>query len=70
VGLGGEIRSVTYSSLRLKEAVKLGFKKAIIPEGNVKDNKELRNSEIFSFSNLKEVFKFLSNETQTYGTPA
>jgi len=62
VGLGGEIRSVTYSSLRLKEALKLGFKKAIIPENNVKDAKEIEGLKLFPFGSLKEVFKFLWKE--------
>jgi len=62
VGLGGEIRSITHSSLRIKEASKLGFKKIVIPEGNIKDNKELKNIELIPFGNLKESFKFLWKE--------
>ena len=67
VGLGGEIRSVTNSSLRLKEAAKLGFKKAIIPERNIRDNKDLKNLELYPFSGLRESFQFLwkSNEDAT-----
>jgi len=33
VGLGGQIRPVSQMELRLKEAAKLGFKRAIIPKG-------------------------------------
>ena len=33
VGLGGQIRPVSQLELRLKEAAKLGFKRAIIPKG-------------------------------------
>ena len=33
VGLGGQVRLVSQMELRLKEAAKLGFKKAIIPKG-------------------------------------
>ena len=36
VGLSGEIRAVTQTELRLKEAEKLGFKKAILPKGSSK----------------------------------
>jgi DNA repair protein RadA/Sms len=32
VGLGGQVRSVSQLELRLKEAVKLGFKRAIVPK--------------------------------------
>lgn len=33
VGLGGQVRAVSQLELRLKEAAKLGFKRAIIPRG-------------------------------------
>ncbi|MDD5291955.1 MAG: DNA repair protein RadA [Candidatus Omnitrophica bacterium] len=62
VGLGGEIRSVTSLSLRLKESVKLGFKKAIIPQGNTKDAKETVDLKLYPFGSLREVFKFLWKE--------
>jgi len=34
IGLNGEVRAVTNLERRLKEAVKMGFKTAIIPQGN------------------------------------
>ncbi|GMO67740.1 MAG: DNA repair protein RadA [Endomicrobiia bacterium] len=37
VGLSGEIRSVVLAAERIFEAEKLGFKKAIIPSGNLKN---------------------------------
>ncbi|WP_017298340.1 DNA repair protein RadA [Nodosilinea nodulosa] len=33
VGLGGQVRPISQLELRLKEAVKLGFKRAIVPKG-------------------------------------
>ena len=36
VGLGGEVRSVNQIEIRLKEAQRLGFKKAVIPKDNAK----------------------------------
>ncbi len=33
VGLGGQVRSVSQMELRLKEAAKLGFERAIVPKG-------------------------------------
>ena len=33
VGLGGQVRPVSQLELRLREAAKLGFKRAIIPKG-------------------------------------
>ncbi len=37
VGLGGEIRTVSQLDLRLKEAAKLGFERAIVPKNNLKN---------------------------------
>ncbi len=34
VGLGGQVRSVSQMELRLKEAAKLGFQRAIVPKGH------------------------------------
>jgi DNA repair protein RadA/Sms len=36
VGLGGEVRAVNQVEKRLKEATKLGFKRAVISEQNFK----------------------------------
>lgn len=35
VGLGGQVRPVSQLEMRLKEAAKLGFKRAIVPKGQV-----------------------------------
>ena len=37
VGLGGEIRTVSQLDLRLKEAAKLGFERAVVPKNNLKN---------------------------------
>jgi DNA repair protein RadA/Sms len=34
VGLAGEIRATSQSSLRLREAAQMGFTRCIVPEGN------------------------------------
>ena len=36
VGLGGEIRPVTHVERRIREAAKLGFRRVIFPEYNLK----------------------------------
>jgi DNA repair protein RadA/Sms len=41
VGLGGQVRSVSQMELRLKEAEKLGFKRAIVPKGCIYKSKLL-----------------------------
>lgn len=35
VGLGGQVRPVSQLELRLKEAAKLGFKRAVVPKGQI-----------------------------------
>ncbi len=36
IGLGGELRSITHIESRISEAMKMGFKKAVLPKGNRK----------------------------------
>ena len=43
VGLTGTVRSIARLEQRLAEAAKLGFKRFIVPDGNVKQLKELRD---------------------------
>lgn len=51
VGLAGEIRPVPYGQERLKEAAKLGFKRALIPKGNLP--KQIPSSiEVFAVENI------------------
>jgi DNA repair protein RadA/Sms len=63
LGLGGEIRQVSNIELRLKEAQKLGFTKAIIPTltPELKANLTQLKIEIIEVSNIQEAataFKF------------
>ena len=37
IGLSGEVRTISYIEKRITEASKLGFKKIIIPKGNLKN---------------------------------
>src|SRR6056297_3840301 len=55
VGLGGEIRNITQLEERLKEAEKLGFKKAITPNVKIKNTK----LEIKKISNIEEIINLL-----------
>lgn len=56
IGLGGEIRPVSKLEQRIKEAHRLGFKKAIIPQGEV-NNKEL---EIIYLKNIRDIVDFIN----------
>jgi DNA repair protein RadA/Sms len=55
VGLSGELRPVSRLEQRLKEAEKLGFKEAIIPDSEIKAGK-LKLIKIKSLEQLKEFF--------------
>ena len=61
VGLAGEIRSVALPSERLAEAEKLGFKKAIIPKGNLKNLSYKGKIEIFGAETLEEASRKINN---------
>lgn len=55
IGLSGEVRPVARGQERLKEAEKLGFKRAIVPKANMPRNaKEYPGLEIFGVASLQE----------------
>lgn len=60
IGLSGEVRRVSQPELRLKEAVKLGFTQAILPEADKKRHSTveaaLRRTEIAQLSELLPLF--------------
>lgn len=60
VGLSGEIRSVTRIAQRVSEAAKLGFKRILIPQGNVK-GLDLTNAgiEVVPVSTVEEALREL-----------
>ncbi|GHT69459.1 DNA repair protein RadA [Bacteroidia bacterium] len=58
VGLSGEIRPVNRIEQRILEAEKLGFKKILIPQNNLK-NKNTSNIEIVSIKKVEEAFREL-----------
>jgi DNA repair protein RadA/Sms len=35
VGLAGEVRGITQATLRIREAVQMGFRRCILPEANI-----------------------------------
>ena len=57
VGLGGEIRPVTHVERRIREAAKLGFRRAIFPEYN---RKGLEIEEDIELIGVKDVYDSLS----------
>ncbi len=61
VGLGGEIRSVQNLELRLREAQRIGFKKAIVPKHSLKNisKAEFVGLEVVGAAYLKEAIALL-----------
>lgn len=61
IGLSGEIRSVSQPLARVKEAQSLGFKRAVLPEGNLSQvgKTEAGNIECRGVKNIKEATAIL-----------
>jgi len=59
VGLGGEVRSISQIEKRIKEGEKLGFKRCVIPEGNLRNLKGDFKIEILGVKTLKEALSIL-----------
>lgn len=58
IGLAGEIRSVSFAELRIKEAIRLGFKKCIISEHNLKEipAEFFKKINIVSVNNIRSAY--------------
>ena len=54
IGLGGEIRSVSRAQERVKEAVRLGFTKCIVPYDNLNSLKKIDGVEIIGVKSIKQ----------------
>jgi DNA repair protein RadA/Sms len=59
IGLSGEVRAVSQPSLRLKEAKKLGFSSAIIPQGRANEKKFLLDMNLHEIGNVQRVINLL-----------
>ncbi len=60
VGLSGEVRMVSQAELRLKEASKIGFRIAIIPEGNAGRIKNYTGIKIIGVRDIRNVIEIIS----------
>ncbi len=63
IGLAGEIRAVNHISQRVSEAIRLGFKRIVVPHHNLKDIKlSDSTAEIIGVKNVRQAFEALTNE--------
>ena len=60
IGLAGEIRSVTHAQQRVNEAVRLGFKRIIVPAHNLKDISVSGDAQIIPVKNVRQAFEAIS----------
>jgi DNA repair protein RadA/Sms len=59
VGLGGEVRGVSQSEVRVKEATRLGFKRCLLPKQNQQKIKGVKGMELLGVNSVQEVMKIL-----------
>ncbi len=63
VGLTGEVRGVSMSLQRVKEAMKLGFKTCIMPKTDyervIKDNEDIKGIKLIGISNVSELLSYI-----------
>ena len=62
IGLAGELRSVSNIELRLKEASRLGFTKAVIPYRSYENKKFDCNIELIPIKGIFEAVKLLKTD--------
>ena len=55
VGLTGEVRGITFAEVRVKEAIKLGFKTIILPKNNMKDLKSPDGVKLIGIDHINEL---------------
>ena len=55
VGLGGEVRPVSQVELRIREAVKLGFNRCILPERNLRKYHPIDGMEVVGVQEIRDV---------------
>lgn len=54
IGLSGEVRAVAQAEARLKEAAKIGFKRAVIPAGNALKTANMEGLQVIGIKDVEE----------------
>ena len=63
IGLSGECRAVSDLETRIRESVRLGFKKALVPAKNLERRKtDVQGMELIPVKSVYEVIKYLKKE--------
>ena len=61
VGLGGEVRPVQHADLRIREAMKLGFTRCVVPETNVIQLKPIPGMDVVSIREVSDIWETVMN---------
>lgn len=64
VGLTGEVRAVTQVEIRLREAVKLGFRRCLLPQTNCQCIEAPADMELCGVQTLAEALQLLQQDTE------
>jgi len=59
IGLGGEIRTISFADRRIQEAAKLGFKKVVLPKSNLKNFKQNGVLEYIPVENIQDAIRLV-----------
>ena len=59
IGLGGEVRGVSQSEVRVKEAARLGFKRCLLPKQNQEKVKGAKGIELTGIQTVREAMEIL-----------
>ncbi len=59
IGLSGEIRAISFADRRIQEAVKLGFKKIVLPKSNLKNFKQSKELEYIPVENIQDAIRLI-----------
>jgi DNA repair protein RadA/Sms len=59
IGLGGEIRAIGQIEKRVQEAKKLGFKRIVVPQHNLKNFKSNGDIEITGVDRIEKAIEIL-----------
>jgi DNA repair protein RadA/Sms len=64
VGLAGEIRAVPRATIRLEEAVKLGFKRALVPKANVERKEIPPGVRAVGVTHVREIVAWIERKSE------
>ncbi|UCH90553.1 MAG: DNA repair protein RadA [Nitrospirota bacterium] len=61
IGLGGEVRPVQQADLRIREAMKLGFTRCVVPEANFEQWKPIEGLDVLGIREIRDLWEVVSS---------